>query len=59
MPASREMKAMSRANIQCLIAGPLTVVRICRKVAKAASSSRVLENGSDPQAGVGGAWRFW
>ena len=29
------------------------------KVARAASSCRALGNGSDTQAGIGGAWSIW
>ena len=44
---------MPRASSQCLVAGPLTVVRTYGKVAQAAPSFRVMGSGSDPQAGVG------
>ena len=47
------------ASSQCLVAGPLTVVRTHRKVVQAAPSCRALESGSDPQAGVGSAWSDW
>ena len=48
-----EMKAMGRACSQCLIAGPLTVVKTCGELTQAAPGCRALGSSSDPQAGVG------
>ena len=53
------MEAVGRASSQCLVAGPLTVVRTYGKVAQAAPSFRVMGSGSDPQAGVGSAQSLW
>ena len=58
MNASREMEAMGRASIQCLVAGPLSVARTCGNMAWAASNYRALGSDSD-QADVGGTWSFW
>ena len=56
--ASMEMEAMGRASSQCLVAGPLTVARTCRKMVQAVPSCRALGSDSD-QAGVGNAWSIW
>ena len=50
---------MDRASNQCLVAGPLTVTRVCKKIAQDAPSCRALGSSSDPQAGVEVAWRIW
>lgn len=44
---------MGRACSQCLIAGPLTVVKTCGELKQAAPGCRALGSSSDPQAGVG------
>ena len=50
--ASKEIESLGWDSSQCLVAGPLTVVRTHRE---ATPGCRALESGSDPQAGVGGA----
>ena len=52
--ASREMEAMGRACSYFLVAGPLTVVRICGEVVQPAPGCRALGSYSDPQGIVGG-----
>ena len=50
---------MGRVSSQCLLAGPFSVARTCRKVVQAAPSCRALGSDSDAQAGVGSTWRIW
>ena len=59
MCASREMEAMGRASIQCVVAGPLAVARIRSKVVQAAPSCRALGSCSDTQTDVGSAQSVW
>ena len=48
------MEAMGRTSSQCLVTGPLTVVRTLDEVVQVAPGFKALGSGSDPQAGVGG-----
>ena len=57
--ASREMQTMDRAGRQCLVTGPLTVLRTHGEVVEAAPGCRALGSGSDPQAGVGDIQLIW
>ena len=46
---SRETEAMGRACSQCLVTGPLTVVKTCGEAkAQASPGYRALSSGSDP-----------
>ena len=47
------MEAVGRVYSQCLVAGPLTVVRTHWEVVQAAPGYRALGSGRDPQADVG------
>ena len=58
MHTSREMESTHRASSQCLVAGPLTVARTCRKVAQATPNCRALGSDTD-QACVCGAQSIW
>lgn len=53
------MEAVRKACSQCLVAGPLTVVRTLGEVAQAAPCCRALATGSDPQGGVAGTLSLW
>ena len=53
------MEAVGRASSQFLVAGPLTMAGTHWKFVKTAPSCRVLGNGSDTQAGVGGTQSVW
>ena len=50
---------MGRASGQCLVDGPLTVARTCRKVAQTTPGYRALGNGNEPQADLDGAQGIW
>ena len=44
-----EKEAMGRASSRCPVVGLSTEARICRKVAQATPSCRVLESGNEPR----------
>ena len=50
---------MGSTSNQCLVAGLLTVARICRKVAQATPSCRNLGSGNEPQVDLDIAWNIW
>ena len=50
---------MGMASSQCVVAGVLTVARICRKVEEATPSCRALGSSNESQADLGGARSIW
>ena len=50
---------MGRTSSQCLVAGPLIVLRTLREVSQAAPGCRALGSGSEHQADVGSTKSIW